>query len=384
MKSKWGLIWPVLACVLLPLAASWFAYPDHVPPGFGVFPPAFVQHAPPFSLPVFSVLLVVCGAVALLFLFPRAFGFRPAQTPAAPPRARLPAWFWVGCALMAFFWWLMWARTTVFGALVHYAFTPLWWGFILVLDGLVYRRSGGRSLLAERPKTLLLSAVVSVVAWTFFEYYNYFALGNWYYPNRNLSALPHATIATLFFVAYSTVWPAVFEWHALLRTFPALAARYGDGPRLALPGSLLLGSGLLSVVLMVFFPFPMFWALWIGPLCVFGGALVRHGVWTPFTALARGNWGPLLLSALAALFTGFFWELWNYGSANLREGPPTNPNYWIYEIPYANVGHLFSEMPLLGYFGYLPFGILVWLAFIWTGAVAGFDTRLTGEEEPHA
>ena len=33
-------------------------------------------------------------------------------------------------------------------------------------------------------------------------------------------------------------------------------------------------------------------------------------------------------------------------------------------------------MPLLGYFGYLPFGLLVWVMFIWAGKVFGFDTNL--------
>jgi hypothetical protein len=33
-------------------------------------------------------------------------------------------------------------------------------------------------------------------------------------------------------------------------------------------------------------------------------------------------------------------------------------------------------MPLLGYIGYMPFGILVWMVFIWLGELFGFDTGL--------
>jgi hypothetical protein len=33
-------------------------------------------------------------------------------------------------------------------------------------------------------------------------------------------------------------------------------------------------------------------------------------------------------------------------------------------------------MPLLGYMGYLPFGILVWLMFIWGGLVFRFDSSI--------
>ena len=67
--------------------------------------------------------------------------------------------------------------------------------------------------------------------------------------------------------------------------------------------------------------------------------------------------------------------MWNYGSAH-PELPVTNPNYWMYDVPYVNVIHVFSEMPLLGYMGYMPFGLLVWVMFIWAGKVFGFDTEL--------
>ena len=55
---------------------------------------------------------------------------------------------------------------------------------------------------------------------------------------------------------------------------------------------------------------------------------------------------------------------------------PTNPNYWDYNIPYVDVIHIFSDMPLLGYWGYIPFGVLVWQTFIWAGSVFNFDTDL--------
>lgn len=65
-----------------------------------------------------------------------------------------------------------------------------------------------------------------------------------------------------------------------------------------------------------------------------------------FVPLAQGDWRPVLQPALAALVCGFFWELWNYGSLAK----------WHYSIPYVDRFHVF-EMPLLGYAGYLPFGV---------------------------
>ena len=76
--------------------------------------------------------------------------------------------------------------------------------------------------------------------------------------------------------------------------------------------------------------------------------------------LARGDWRPLLQPALAALVCGFFWELWNSGSLA----------QWHYSIPYAQRFHVF-EMPLLGYAGYLPFGIMCALALDLVARIIG-------------
>lgn len=381
MQSKRSLIWPVLLSLVLPLAASWFMYPDtHLPSGFGVFPPLFVTEPPGFNLVIFVALALVEAGIIVFLLFPQWFGFQPVQPSPSPTPVKFPLWFWVGAAFTLFFWWLMWARVTPFGDLVYYAFAPLWWGFILTLDGIVYRRSAGQSLLATKPATFVISAVISLVGWLYFEYYDYFALGTWYYPNSTMPELSHEMIVLIFLVAYTTVWPAIFEWYTLLNTCPKLASRYTNGPKLALPGNLLMWGGFALVVAMVFLPHPLFWVVWIGTLAIFAGLLIRLNIWTPFTALAQGNWGPMILMGLGTLFNGFFWEMWNYGSAH-PELPVTNPNYWVYDIPYVNVIHIFSEMPLLGYFGYIPFGILAWLMFIWAGKLFGFDTTLLDSDK---
>lgn len=375
---RWALLWPVLATLVVPLVVAWFVYPDtHLPPGFGAFPPEFVVQMPTFWWPYFLAVAAVALVLLALLLVPRWFGFKSvAVDPAPSDVVPLPWWFWAGAAVAAASLWLMFARFTVFGDLVYYAFSPLWWGFIVALDGWVYRRTGGRSLMASRPKTMWICAGVSVVGWYYFEYANYFVLGNWYYPNGHMPELSHGTMVVIFLVAYSTVWPAIFEWYTLLNTFPRLVARYAQGPRLPLPSGLLVWGGLASIALMVVFPLPLFWVVWIGPMAVVTGQLQRLGVWTPFTAMREGNWSPAILIALASLFNGFLWEFWNWGSAQPPGLPPTNPNYWVYDIPYVNVIHLWAEMPLLGYFGYLPFGVLVWVVFIWSGRLFGFDASL--------
>ncbi len=62
--------------------------------------------------------------------------------------------------------------------------------------------------------------------------------------------------------------------------------------------------------------------------------------------MREGKLQLILLSALAALICGFFWELWNWQSLA----------HWQYSIPYVDRFHIFA-MPILGYAGYLPFGL---------------------------
>jgi hypothetical protein len=62
--------------------------------------------------------------------------------------------------------------------------------------------------------------------------------------------------------------------------------------------------------------------------------------------LSAGRWTLVFASAVSALICGFFWEMWNYFSQAK----------WIYSIPFVQKFQIF-EMPLLGYAGYLPFGL---------------------------
>jgi hypothetical protein len=73
---------------------------------------------------------------------------------------------------------------------------------------------------------------------------------------------------------------------------------------------------------------------------------VLAGQRTMFEPLRHGDWRSLWTAALAALVCGFFWELWNWQSLA----------HWSYAIPYVDRFPLFA-MPLLGYAGYLPFGL---------------------------
>ncbi len=90
----------------------------------------------------------------------------------------------------------------------------------------------------------------------------------------------------------------------------------------------------------------LFPLLWLAPACVMMSLqlLRRRASW--WMRLKHGQWRELYLWALAALGCVFFGELWN--RLSLAK--------WHYAVPWVDRYHLF-EMPLLGYAGYLFFGI---------------------------
>jgi hypothetical protein len=84
----------------------------------------------------------------------------------------------------------------------------------------------------------------------------------------------------------------------------------------------------------------------VAPLLLITSLQMMTGQETIFFTISRGDWTCLWLFALAALTCGFFWELWNVKSLA----------HWEYAIPSVHRFRLF-EMPILGYAGYLPFGL---------------------------
>jgi len=94
------------------------------------------------------------------------------------------------------------------------------------------------------------------------------------------------------------------------------------------------------------YPNHLFALLWISPLLILVSlqALLRET--HIFSPLTTGDWRFVLASALAALLCGMFWETWNYWSLAK----------WVYHVPHVQRFHVF-EMPILGYAGYLPFGL---------------------------
>lgn len=331
----------------LPIAGVWLAGRPLAP--YFAFPPQTVRvEAGAFSWAVFLPLAAVVIAAILPFAL-RWWRTPVAVAPTDVVRHPFPLWGWLGVALMVVSWVLAWTRLFWFAPLQAHTFTPLWLGFIVTVNALTVRRTG-HALLIDRPEYFLLLFVASAVFWWFFEYLNRF-VHNWYYAGTGeLSAWEYFLLATL---PFSTVIPAVLSVRDYLASFPRLQSAFARAWPLALrrPRALawavllVAGLGLLGIGI---WPTALFPLLWLSPLFVIVALQVLWGERTLFAGLAHGDWRPVVLPALAALVCGFFWEMWNWQSVSR----------WEYAVPYVQRFELF-EMPLLGYAGYLPFGLEV-------------------------
>jgi len=250
-------------------------------------------------------------------------------------------------ALSAATWLLAWSRFPWFDHLQMFTFSPLWLGYIIVINALTWRRTG-HCMLLDRPRHLLRLFVWSAVFWWFFEFLNRF-VQNWYYQGiGSLTPLQYFIFATL---PFSTVLPAVLGTYEWLASFPSAGCGLDRFIRIRIARPRLLagaalaasGAGLASIGIRPDLLFPL---LWVSPLLIIVSLQALRGRQTLLCPLGEGRWRRLYLLGTAALVCGLFWELWNFGSCAR----------WIYTVPYVNRFRLF-EMPVLGYAGYLPFGL---------------------------
>lgn len=260
-------------------------------------------------------------------------------------KGRFPRWGWAGLALMIGGWVLAWSRFPWFAPLQPFTYAMVWFPFILVVNGLHAWRAG-HCLMRDRPVFFALLFPTSALFWWFFEYLNRF-VQNWRYTSVEFEPLTYVVHAT---IAFSTVLPAVLSIRELLLSFPAVQSFRSwrpvapRRPRAIAAATLLLTAvGLACIGVFPNFLFPL---LWISPLLIIVSLQALFGDRHVFSGLPRGDWRPVVSAAAAALVCGFFWEMWNdYSLAK-----------WHYDVPFVERFYLF-EMPLLGYAGYLPFGL---------------------------
>jgi hypothetical membrane protein len=343
-----SVVWSLSGAAMLlglPLLGVWLT--GHDPRDYAEFPPLtrYVEHAA-FSWWFFILMASGILAVMLPFVIKIALCWRTTQK-ALPPTHRFPWWGWCGLVFGAVAWILAWTRFAWFAPLQAFTFSPLWLAFIITVNAMTFRRTG-HCAMVDRPGFFSVLFPVSAVFWWFFEYLNRF-VQNWVYEGvEALSATDYVVFATL---PFATVLPAVFGVVELLRTYPRITAGLDRfvilqtaRPRLLAGAVLLLsGVGLAGIGIWSDYLYPL---LWVSPLLLIVCIQALRGRATLCASLPQGDWQEIFRWALAALICGFFWEMWNIASLAR----------WVYNVPLVGRFRIF-EMPILGYAGYLPFGL---------------------------
>jgi len=222
-------------------------------------------------------------------------------------------------------------------------FPIIWFGYIFLIDALVYRIKG-KSLIKSNFWWFALILVLSSSCWWVFEYLNRF-LGNWLYSG--LSGFGSIANKNLFAtLSFATVIPAVLETFELfncIHLFDHVELKKKHNLTKRFLYTMMI-AGFLCLILTITFPnyfFPLVWLTFFLILDPFNymhkhpsivGHLKDRKLKIPITLF------------LAGLTCGILWELWNYWAIP----------QWHYNVPYVGFFKIF-EMPILGYLGYGPF-----------------------------
>ncbi len=338
--------------LLLPMAGIYFS--GRFIPEYLEFPPHthYIEHAP-FSWPVFIGLTIFILWVSMPFVLkvPQTGMSTVLKKPTCDlqPQTSAPSWPPWGTAGILFgviAWILAWNRFAWFADFQVFTFFPLWIAYIVVINAWTQKRIG-KCMMTSFPKFFGMLFFLSAFFWWFFEYLNRF-VQNWHYEGiGDLSPFMYFIYATL---PFSTVLPAVLGTYNLLETFPGLYSGLHNFIKIKInpyfTAWLILIICTIGLVLIGIYPNILFPLLWVSPLGIIAAIMALQKRKTIFADLADGNWQRIYLLALSSLICGFFWEMWNFYSLAK----------WVYEVPFVNRFKIF-EMPILGYSGYLPFGL---------------------------
>ncbi len=248
-----------------------------------------------------------------------------------------------GIILTIISWTVAWTK---FSVISEHTFFPLWLGYILTINGFSQILLG-KSLIKQMRFSFILLFLISIPMWWYFEFFNIF-LQNWHYIlPRPISGWEYFLRASL---AFSTVVPAVlstsFLFKNIIEKFYDLRFKARKVSKSFLFFLILLGISFL--ILIPIFPTFLFPLVWISAFLIIDPLNFLLGLKSFLKDFTVGKGIGIFSVMIATLFTGFWWEMWNFYSM---------PK-WFYTIPYVGFFKIF-EMPILGYLGYPVFGLEV-------------------------
>ena len=221
-------------------------------------------------------------------------------------------------------------------------FPLVWFGYIMVIDALVYKLRKN-SLLVNRPGEFLGLLISSAIFWWIFEFIN-LKLENWNYNNvSGILALNNVIKKT---ICFSTVLPAFFETVELIRSFHLfeknkLHKKFNISKRFI---HIMITLGIISLLLPLIFPNYFYPLIWLTFFLILDPINYLHNQPSIIQHLKDKKLVIPLSLLFAGIIMGFLWEFWNYYAITK----------WHYNIPFLGFFKIF-EMPVLGYLGYFPF-----------------------------
>lgn len=260
---------------------------------------------------------------------------------------KFPIYGFFGIGLVIISWYLNWSLT---GLRTHIGFFPLWFGYSIFIDALVYKRKGS-SLIRRGLRNYVFLFIISAPVWWLFELFNS-VTQNWHYAGREFfTDFEYFLLASL---SFSTVIPAVFGTSELVSTFSwvqhiKLKLTLTDSNKLR---KIFTSVGIMLIILIMLLPGYFFPFVWISIYFIVEPINLRLGYKSLLNYTKDADWRPLISLVVGVLICGFLWEMWNYFSY---------PK-WIYTVPFVDFLYVF-EMPLLGFIGYPPFALELYAVY---------------------
>ncbi|MFO7979898.1 MAG: hypothetical protein R6V00_03570 [Candidatus Aminicenantes bacterium] len=223
-----------------------------------------------------------------------------------------------------------------------------WWSFILIMDGINFRLNHS-SFLFRSAALFVHTALFSVSVWLVFELIN-ISLKNWIYLN-----LPENTIERWigYFIAFATVIPALIE---LSEFFHSILPKKNLSLFRIKISSILLDTflviGVVGLILSLVLPKYFFPLVWLCFIFILDPINYKKNNPSLLKKMENNKWKVFWSWCLAGFTAGFVWEFLNFYSGTK----------WDYSIPFFDFAHIF-QMPLLGYFGFIPFALEIYAVF---------------------
>lgn len=236
-----------------------------------------------------------------------------------------------------------------------------WWSLILIIDSLNFRKSHS-SPLSESVKDFVTLAFISVFIWLLFELFN-LRLRNWSY--HSLPSSPFERWLG-YFLAFATVVPALKElstfFQSRLEQKKMALFRVSMTPCFL---KVLISFGIAALILPLSWPRFFFPLIWLSFLILVDPLNFRLKNDSLLKDFKNDDWIRFWSWILAGLSAGFLWESFNFWAGS----------HWEYHLPYFDFWKVF-QMPVLGYFGFLPFALEV---FALLSLILSLKNKLQGK-----